>query len=185
MAGHLDREVGRRPEPEEPQATAGLDAAQPQRPVADDAGAQERRRLDVAHPVGQGEGEVSPGCDSLGVPTVDRPPTEVGQLAQVLAAREALTAPAAGAGQPRQADPLTGAHDPPDDLVARDHRPLAHLDVAGDDLKVGAAHATRRHLDDHLARTGDGLFDVAEREVVRRREDHRLHGRIVRRGREE
>ena len=136
-------------------------------------------------PVRQGEGEVSPGRDSLGVPAVDRPPAEVGQLAQVLAAREALTTPAAGAGQPRQADPLPGARDPPDDLMARDHRPFAHLDVAGDDLKVGAAHATRCDLDDHLARTGDGLLDVAEREVVRRREDHRLHGRIVRASREE
>ena len=48
VAGDLDREVGRRPEAEEAEAAARLDAAEPQRPVADDAGAQERRRLDVA-----------------------------------------------------------------------------------------------------------------------------------------
>ena len=171
--------MGRRPEAEEPEAAAGLDAAQAQRPEADDAGAEERRRLDVAHPAGEGEREVAPGGDPLGVAAVDGPPAEVGQLAQVLAAGSALPAPPAGAGQPREPHPLAGSRDPPDDLMPGDHGSLSHLDVARHDLKVCPAHATGRHLDDHLAGAGDGIVDVAEREVVRRREDHRLHGRIL------
>ena len=141
--------------------------------------AEERRSLDVVHAVGQGEREVAPGDDLLGVAAVDSPPAELGQLAQVLPAGEALPAPAAGAGQPRQAYPLAGSRDPPDDLVPGDHGSLSHLDVARDDLEVCPAHPAGRHLDDHLAGAGGGVLDIAEREVVRRRQDHRLHEGIV------
>jgi hypothetical protein len=49
--------------------------------------------------------------------------------------------------------------------------------------RYGAKYGLRRPMPG--ADPTDGLFDVAEREVVRRREDHRLHRRIVRPGREE
>jgi hypothetical protein len=63
--------------------------------------------------------------------------------------------------------------------MAGDHRALSHLDVARDDLEVGPAHTAGRHLDDHLAGAGDRIVDIAQREVVRRCEDHRLHDGIV------
>ena len=57
----------------------------------------------------------------LGVAAVDRPAGELRQLAQVLAAAQAVGAAPARAPQPGQADPLAGAGDPADDLVAEDH----------------------------------------------------------------
>src|SRR5919197_121495 len=166
VAGHLDRQVGGGAEAEEPDPSARLDPAEPQRAVADDAGAEQGSGVEVGEAVGEREGEVPPGDDLLSVPAVDRPAPELGLFAQVLAPARAEAAPPAGAREPGQSH----------HLMAGNHRPLPHLDVAGHDLQVGAADAAGGHLDDHLAVAGDRLGQLADLEGVRGRGGHRAHG---------
>ncbi len=75
-------------------------------------------------------------------------------LAQVLLAAPAVLADAVGPVQPAHADALPGAQagraiaegvDRPDDLVAGHDGQLGEVELAGDDVQVGAA--TRAHVD--------------------------------------
>jgi hypothetical protein len=176
VPGDLDRQVRRGAEPEQAQHLAWADAADPQRAVADDPGAQQRRSLDVAQAVRKRIDEVGAGNDTLGIAAVDRPPGELGQLAEVLAAAQAVAAAAACAGQPRQAHPLAGAGDPSHHLVPDDHRRSPHLEVAAGDLQVGAADAAGTDLDQQLALAGLRVGHGADGELPGTLEDGGAHG---------
>ena len=54
MTRHLDGDMGRAPEAVEAQPLAELDITQPQRPVADDPGAEKRRGLHVGEALPSG-----------------------------------------------------------------------------------------------------------------------------------
>ena len=71
----------------------------------------------------------------------------------------AVAALAAGPAEPRDAEPaaVLGLAD---DLVARDERQLRPVELAVDDVQVGAADAARAHAQQHLsiARNGHRHF---------------------------
>ena len=70
----------------DPQASAGRQLAAAQRAVANDARAQQRRRFDIAEPLGDGVGVILVDHDVLRIPPVDVPTRERRCEAQVLAA---------------------------------------------------------------------------------------------------
>src|SRR5690606_38818055 len=91
---------------------------------------------------------------------VDLVAGEARRIAQILVARATVRTGAAGVAEPRDADALAereardaGAErvHTADDLVAGNDRPLRMLEVTVRDVEVGAAHATGRDLDPHLA----------------------------------
>ena len=84
-------------------------AGQAQRPIADQPGAEQRRRLLVGIAGRQREAEALVGDRQLGVAAVDVVAGEAGAVAEVLAARAAVAALAAGPAQPGHADPVAAA----------------------------------------------------------------------------
>ena len=129
--GDLGRQVGRTAEPVDPEAAAGRQLGPPQGPVADDPGAQQRRRLDVAEAVGQPVGEPLVDHRELGVAAVDVPPGERRRpcTGSPGPARQNRQAPQvrASQGMPTRSPSASGAHpgpsavDRPDHLVAGHH----------------------------------------------------------------
>ena len=81
-------------------------AGHPQRAVADQPGAQQRRGLEVRVAVGDREAEARVGDRVLGEAAVEVAAGEARAVAQVLAAGAAVAARAAGPAQPRHADAL-------------------------------------------------------------------------------
>ena len=100
--GHLADHVRGRPEPV--QAEARRVAGEPQRAVADQAAAQQRRRLLGREVVGQRQAEALVGDGQLGVAAVDVASGEARVDAQVLAVGAAVAALAVGVAEPRNAD---------------------------------------------------------------------------------
>ena len=98
-------------------------AREPQRAVADQPRAEQRRRLEVAEPVGDREAEALVGDDPLGVAAVDVVAGEARAVAEVLAAARAEAALAARPAEPGHAEPaaVLGLAD---DLVAGHERQL-------------------------------------------------------------
>jgi hypothetical protein len=162
-------------------------AEPPQRPVADDAGAEQGRSLLVGEDLGQPIGEALVHHGVLGVATVCVPAGETGGLAKVLVASLAEAAPTAGEAQPGYAHPFAfgEALGPPSaslhdsyDLVARDcARPVGGK-VALGEVEVCAADPADRDPHLHLprARLGLGHFAELERSTVYRPRGHDLPG---------
>ena len=92
-------------------------AGHPQRPVADQAGAQQRRGLAVAEAVRQREAEALVGHRVLGEAAVDVAAREARPHAQVLAPAAAVPACAARPAEPRDAEPLARRLVDADDLM--------------------------------------------------------------------
>ena len=142
-------------------------AGHPQRAVADQAGAQQRRRLEVRVAVGQREAEALVGHRVLGVAAVAVVAGEACAVAEVLPARAAVAAVAVGPAQPgtprrgRRREALAAAHHAPDDLVAEHQRQLGSVELAVDDVQVGAAHAAGGHLEQHLPGPARSVGQVA------------------------
>jgi hypothetical protein len=126
--GNLHRDAGRRAEAVDPEPTSGTDRTEPQGPVADDACAEERRRLGIVERPGQrvrkgfGNGRI------VGEAAVGLPAGEARALAEVLAALATERAHPARAPQPRDAHAIAGAkaravaHDAADHLVPGNDR---------------------------------------------------------------
>jgi hypothetical protein len=108
-------------------------AGEAQRAVADQPGAEERRRLDVVVPDGKREAVVLVGDDPLRIATVELVSREPGRLAEVLPARAAVAARSVRPAEPGDAEPAPVLR-PADDLVARDERELRVRELAVDDV---------------------------------------------------
>ena len=107
VAGDLADDVRRGAEAVEAEAL-GV-AGHPQGAVADEPRAQQRRGLEVRVAVGDREAEALVGDRVLGEAAVEVAAGEARAVAQVLAARAAVAARAAGPAQPRHADALARA----------------------------------------------------------------------------
>src|SRR5436190_2070757 len=163
----------RRTETHQRDSLAGLHLGTAQRAIADHTRAQQRRGLEVVERVRQTHCKRLRHDESIGVPAVDRPSREVGVLAEVLLAPAAVRARPVGAVEPGDADALAdvqlvaaGAEpvDETDGLMPGHDRQVRELEVALDDMEVGATAPARVHADAHLARSGLGHLSLDERE---------------------
>ena len=151
-AHHLGDDVRRRAEAVD--AHAPRVAAHGERPVSDQAGAQQRRHVGVGEAVGEGEAEALVGDGVLRHAAVDVAAGEPRAGAQVLAPRGAVGAHAAGPAQPRHADPLGARSDGADDLVTQDARGRGDVNLAVHQVQVGAADGAGADLQQQLAGLG-------------------------------
>src|SRR5262249_33963874 len=124
-------------------------ARESRRGVADQAGAEQRSRLEVGIAVGNREAVALVGDGPFGVAAVEVVAGEASALAEVLAAAEAVAALAVRPAQPRHAEPAAVVRDA-DDLVARDERRLRPLELTVHDVEVGAADPARQDAQAHL-----------------------------------
>jgi hypothetical protein len=158
MACDLRDDVRRGTEAVDSEASriAGLDV----RAIADQPGAQERRRFRV--PVGHGdpEAEAVVGDSELRITAIERVPGEAGSVAEVFRARSTERAFSARPSEPRDADAIagcegsdTGPHvdDSPDDLVAGHDRQLRVGKLTVDEVEIGAANRARADADQQLS----------------------------------
>ena len=181
MARDLAHDVRRRAETVETDAFAV--ACEFQRPVADEPGAEERRRPRCVVARGERRAVALVGHDELRVAAVAVVAGEAGAIAEVLAAAQAVAAFATRPAEPGDADgvalgeTLARSDSAADDLVTRHERQPGVRQLAVDDVEVGAAHAAGRDGDEDLAlrRLGIGQLGLAERRA-RRVENHRTHG---------
>jgi hypothetical protein len=162
------------PKPKMPRRPPGGHGRLPQRPVADDAGAQQRRRLLVGERVGEPVGVLLPDQEVLRVPAILVPAGEARAHAEVLGPPHAEPAGHVGGAEPRHADAVLQAEaaragtervDPADHLMARHDRRMLRRQVALGKVQVGAADSADRHADTHLSRPrlGDRTFDQRQR----------------------
>ena len=106
MPRHLNTDTRARAETVQAKPLTGLHVGQPQRPIADDPGAQQRRGLHVAealrdrHAVGFRHGHV------FGIAAVDGVAGEQRRLAQIFLIVLAVAAGLIGVVQPGHADPI-------------------------------------------------------------------------------
>ena len=153
------------------QPAARRDAGQLQRPVADDAGAQQGRGLLVLQLIRQRVDERGIRHAVVGIPTVHVPARERRIEAQVLLSPAAEPAGSVSPAEPRDADALTASQsghvtadgiDDPHDLVTR-HDPMPPWGkVALREMEIRAADAADGHRDANLigGRLGDVSFDA-------------------------
>ena len=144
---------------------------QPPGTIADEAGAQQRRRLGVAVALGQGEDVPFIGQVVLGEPPVQGVPVELRLVAQVFPSRPAVGALAAGPAQPGRPHPLAHApslnslphrHDLPHDLVPGNHRQLGVGKFAVYEVQVRPANGAVPHPEQHLPRSRGGYRNLPE-----------------------
>ena len=143
---------------------------QAERPVSDEAGAEEGRGLRVRVALGDRKAEALVGKCQLGEAAVDVIPGEAGVVAQVLSTGDAVSADPARRTEPRHADacapsePSAAVDNLADDLVSEDERQLRVLELAVEDMEVGTAHAAGAHAKENLSGRGRWVGDVSEHE---------------------
>jgi hypothetical protein len=154
VPSNLRDDVRRRAEAVQPEAL-GI-SRQPQRPVPDQPGAQQRRRLQIVEAVRDGKAVALVGDSPLRVAAVEVVAGEPRAVAKVLAAGRAVATLAVGPAEPRNAEPPSVLR-LADDLVARNERKLRPVELAVDDVQIGPAHAAHAHAEQHLpgSRLGD------------------------------
>ena len=173
-ARDLDEDVRGRTEAVE--AEAPRVAAHPQAAVADEARAQQRGGLVVREAVRDREAEPLVGHRVLGEAAVDVAAGEARAGAEVLAAAAAVRALAARPSEPRDADTPAVRLDAGDDLVAEDARRMRDVDLAVEEVQVGAADAAGEHPQQELARTRLGHGHLREPQWrADALEEHRPH----------
>ena len=156
--------------------------------VTDEAGAEQRGRFRVAVLLRQVEAVAPVGDDIVGIAAVDVTAGEMRRVAEILQARKAVAAVAAGPAEPGHADaradgkiahPIAQGRHAADDLVARDDRITRLRQFAVGDVQVGAADAAGKDANQNLAGSGRRLRPVDEPQgLARPIEHHRAHGRI-------
>src|SRR5207247_10392400 len=119
----------------------------PQRAMADQAGAEERRRLLVGVALGNRKAEALVGDGVLGVAAVEVVAGEPGLVAEILAPARAVAAAAVRPSQPGDAQTAAARLLDADDLVARNERELRARPLSVDDVQVCAADPARQHAD--------------------------------------
>ena len=143
---------------------------------ADQAGAQQRRRMAVVIAPGQGEAEALVGGGVFGKAAVAVIAGEHRKIAEVFALHGAKRTAAAGAAQPGNADPLADGKaaglrapgdDLPDHLMAGHHAGAVRRQVAVDDVQVSAAHTAGQHAHHHVVVPGlRRRFETAQQPVA-------------------
>ena len=171
--GDLGGEVGGAAEAVDAEPPTFGQVGPQQRPIADDARAEQRCGLDVVERIGQ---RVRVGLVHQrvgGIAAVDVPPGEQRVDAQVLAPAHAEAADAAGVGEPGDSDAvayLPARHaearlvDHAHDLMSGRDAPVPWREVALGQMKIRAAHPAGPHFDADLARSGlgDVLLDPGQ-----------------------
>ena len=172
------------------EADAGRLAAHPQRAVADQPGAQQRRRLLIAVAGGEREAVALVRDRVLRVAAVDVPSRELralgtGSRARCVQYRHSPSVhPSHGtptrlpsSPTPAVLVPAPRRLDGADDLVAEDARWVADLHLSVEQVQVGAAYGARVHPQQQLSGTGpwDRALHLAQgsSDLL---EDHRAHG---------
>ena len=107
----LNDDVGGGAEAEEGERLTVAQVREAQGAIADDAGAEQRRGLNIGEPIGDRIRERLGRDDVLGVPAIDVLARPARARAEVLVAREAGGARAARPVDPRDADALAGLED--------------------------------------------------------------------------
>ena len=134
-------------------------ARHPQRPVADQPGAEQWCSLLRPQAVRDRQAVALVRGGQLGIAAVPSLPGEHRSRAEVLAAGEALLALPAGPGEPRHPDPVadlesggidTAFDDPADDLVTGDDGELRGRDLAVGEMQIRPAHPAGLDLDQDL-----------------------------------
>src|SRR5439155_15791789 len=134
-------------------------------PVPSEAGAQERRRLEVWIAFGNREAEPGVRCRVVRIAAVNVVAREARSLAQVLAPGEAELAHAAGPSQPGDANPVAqprrghafaGFDHLRNDLVAEDEGKFRLGQLTVDDMEIGPADPARMDFQQNLARARRG-----------------------------
>ena len=138
-------------------------AGHAQAAVADQPGAHQRRRFDIAVAGVDRKAIALIGHAQLGIAAVDRVAGETRAIAKIFAAAAAIVANPAGPAEPRHPDPVAEREtvdlrplvdDDADDLVTKHQRQLRVGELTIDDMQVGAAHGAGAHRDQHLLRPG-------------------------------
>ena len=157
-----------------------------ERSPANEAGAEQRRKRDVAADLAERKGEPRVGDRRRREPAVSREAREDWLVAEVLAPILAVGARAASVAEPGDADAFARREtrdiradrvDPANDLVTGDDRQHGVWQLAVDDVQIGPAYAAGQHLHPDLARAG---LPVAQLGPPKLRpqlvEYHRVHG---------
>ena len=164
MARDLGDDVRGRAEPVEAEALRV--AGQPQRAVADQSRAEERRGLQIRITLREREAEALVGDRVLRVAAVAVVAGEARPVAEVLASARAVAAVAVRPAEPRNADAVAArealavARGTRDDLMAEHERQLRLGQLAVGDVQVGSADAAGCDLEQQLARGRRGRIDV-------------------------
>ena len=191
MESDLDQNVSRGSEAIQREPPARRQIAPLEGPVANDAGAQQWRRIHVP----EDRREVVRKClgDNrvLGVAAVGMVAGELRLFAEVFVAGRAERTVSAGRAQPSAADPLSDSRgeaafaqgvDAAHDLVAGNHRHVLPRQVALDDVQIGSANRAAAHLDADFTRARIGRRQVHKPQRRGRNggvlfEQHGFHGR--------
>ena len=161
----------------------GRVARHPERTVADQPGAQQRRRLGVGEIVREREAVAPVGQQVLGIAAVEGIAGEARRRAEVLLAGPAEAAVAAGPAEPGHAhaspfleilDTVAPGRDPADHLVARHQGQLGLGEFAVDHVQIGAADPAGGNPDEQLAGAGLGPRQLRGTQLARRALQH--HG---------
>jgi hypothetical protein len=151
-------------------------ARKAERAVADQPGAEERRRLEVVETVGNRQAVALVCDDPVRVAAVEVVAGEARRLAEVLAAGEAEAARAVRPAEPRHSEALPVLR-PADDLVAQDEWKLRIRQLAVHDVEIGAADAAGRHAEPDLAGRRHRRRNLLQpQRLAGRVEHHRTHG---------
>src|SRR2546427_3065242 len=156
--------------------------------ITDEPGAEQRGEL-RGRPFGRERQAVAcVGEHLLGVTAVPRVPGEARPLAQILTARAAIEALAAGEGEPGHPHAIADAElaglraerrDGADDLVARSHRKGNCRQLAIEQVQVRTAHAAGLHSDQQLVPARRRQAHLSEHEPRARAHETRSEERRV------
>src|SRR5215471_17211715 len=182
----LNGDVTRRAKPIEPKPRAAppvlsfIQIGETQSAIADDTGAQQRRRLNVLETVRQAIDKSGGRNGVFRVTAVDGPAGELRRVAEILATPATEFADAAGAMQPGYPDSIANREslrlfsqrfDASHDLMTGNDGREPGLQLAFDHMEIGAANSTGRHAHQQLVSAGSRVGDVqvSERPAINRR----------------
>src|SRR3982074_2211310 len=183
MNGHLGNQVSSRSETvnAKPARIAGFAI----RPIAEKAGAKERREIDIVILIGKIKGISRIRGDELGVAAVDRVTGKARVIAKILAIRSTITAFAIGPAEPGNANAIANRKffdvaaelcDATDNLVPEDQRQFRIRQFAIDDMQIGAANRAGGNAHKQLASRRLGLWNIAQSQRnLRPIQNHRAH----------
>ena len=155
---NCDREVGGGSEAEQANAFAWFDSSNTQAAKTDDAGAEQRSRVQIIEGFREGENEVGASESILAVSASYCVTGEGGGLAEIFETLLTVSAGAVGSTEPGNADPRTerkirccSIDDFSHDLVSRDNSQLLLGQLAFDDVKVSPAYAASSYAQQHVS----------------------------------